>query len=99
MPGLRSFGTCTTIPVPAGAYFGSKKACEPLHVQYSYDDDSVAVVNGYDHAFPGARQGDDLRPKRGNKSVAGCDPRHSRRIAAFAPCSYRPWKTSRRPIF
>ncbi|MGA9804524.1 MAG: sugar-binding domain-containing protein [Terriglobales bacterium] len=40
--------------VPGGAYFGSKKACEPLHVQYSYDDDSVAVVNGYDHPFRGA---------------------------------------------
>ncbi|HKN69943.1 MAG TPA: hypothetical protein VJX30_02865, partial [Terriglobales bacterium] len=40
--------------VPGGAYFGSKKACEPLHVQYSYDDDSVAVVNGYDHPFAGA---------------------------------------------
>lgn len=39
--------------VPSGAYFGSKKACEPLHVQYSYDDNSVAVVNGYDRAFPG----------------------------------------------
>jgi len=39
--------------VPAGAYFGSKKACEPLHVQYSYDDNSVAVVNGYDGAFNG----------------------------------------------
>jgi exo-1,4-beta-D-glucosaminidase len=32
--------------VPAGGYFGTKKACEPLHVQYSYDDNSVAVVNG-----------------------------------------------------
>ena len=41
--------------VPSGAYFGSKKACEPLHVQYSYDDNSVAVVNGYNHAFPGVR--------------------------------------------
>jgi exo-1,4-beta-D-glucosaminidase len=41
--------------VPSGAYFGSKKACEPLHVQYSYDDNSVAVVNGYGHAFPGSR--------------------------------------------
>jgi exo-1,4-beta-D-glucosaminidase len=40
--------------VPGGAYFGSKKACEPLHVQYSYDDDSVNVVNGYDHAFAAA---------------------------------------------
>jgi exo-1,4-beta-D-glucosaminidase len=30
---------------PAGGYFGVKKACEPLHIQYSYDDRSVAVVN------------------------------------------------------
>jgi exo-1,4-beta-D-glucosaminidase len=29
----------------AGGYFGAKKACEPLHVQYSYDDRSVVVVN------------------------------------------------------
>src|SRR5260370_1094003 len=32
--------------VPAGGYFGTKKACEPIHVQYSYDDNSVAVING-----------------------------------------------------
>ena len=31
---------------PAGGYFGTKKACETVHVQYSYDDNSVAVVNG-----------------------------------------------------
>jgi exo-1,4-beta-D-glucosaminidase len=30
---------------PAGGYFGAKKACETLHVQYSYDDRSVMVVN------------------------------------------------------
>jgi exo-1,4-beta-D-glucosaminidase len=30
---------------PAGGYFGSKIATEPIHVQYSYDDGSVAVVN------------------------------------------------------
>ena len=30
---------------PGGGYFGTKVACEPLHVQYSYDDRSVAVVN------------------------------------------------------
>jgi exo-1,4-beta-D-glucosaminidase len=30
----------------AGAgYFGTKKACEPLHIQYSYDDNSIVVVN------------------------------------------------------
>ncbi|UFR06446.1 exo-beta-D-glucosaminidase [Streptomyces sp. Go40/10] len=28
-----------------GAYFGAKKANEPLHIQYSYDDRSVVVVN------------------------------------------------------
>ena len=30
---------------PAGGYFGTKKACEPLHIQYSYDDRSVMIVN------------------------------------------------------
>lgn len=28
-----------------GGYFGAKKACEPLHIQYSYDDHSVTIVN------------------------------------------------------
>ncbi|MGB6828029.1 MAG: sugar-binding domain-containing protein [Terracidiphilus sp.] len=28
-----------------GGYFGAKKACEPLHIQYSYEDRSVVVVN------------------------------------------------------
>jgi exo-1,4-beta-D-glucosaminidase len=28
-----------------GGYYGTKKACEPIHVQYSYDDHSVYVVN------------------------------------------------------
>jgi exo-1,4-beta-D-glucosaminidase len=26
-------------------YFATKKACEPLHIQYSYDDRSIVVVN------------------------------------------------------
>jgi exo-1,4-beta-D-glucosaminidase len=26
-------------------YFAAKKACEPLHIQYSYDDRSIVVVN------------------------------------------------------
>jgi exo-1,4-beta-D-glucosaminidase len=30
---------------PTGAFFGSKKACEPLHIQYSYDDKSIWVVH------------------------------------------------------
>jgi len=30
---------------PAGGYFGTKKANEPVHILYSYDDRSIAVVN------------------------------------------------------
>jgi exo-1,4-beta-D-glucosaminidase len=40
---------------PGGSYFGAKKGCEPLHVQYSYDDASVVVVNSYYKAFPGLK--------------------------------------------
>jgi len=36
---------------PGGAYFGTKKACEYLHVQYSYDDQSIVVVNSYYQPF------------------------------------------------
>jgi len=35
-----------------GGYFGTKKACEPLHIQYSYDDHSVVVVNSTYHPSP-----------------------------------------------
>ena len=38
---------------PAGGYFGTKKACEPLHVQYSYDDNSIVVVNSLYQKFTG----------------------------------------------
>jgi len=34
-----------------GAYYGAKKACEPLHVQYSYDDNSIYVVNSFYKSF------------------------------------------------
>ena len=30
--------------LPAG-YFGTKKANEPVHIMYAYDDRSIAVVN------------------------------------------------------
>src|SRR6266849_1675867 len=41
--------------VPAGGYYGTKKACETVHVQYSYDDNSVAVVNGKYEPVPGMK--------------------------------------------
>jgi exo-1,4-beta-D-glucosaminidase len=34
-----------------GAYFGTKAANEPLHIQYSYDDQSIVVVNSYYSAY------------------------------------------------
>ena len=41
--------------VPAGGYFGTKKAMEPIHVQYSYDDNSVAVVNSTYESMQGVK--------------------------------------------
>jgi exo-1,4-beta-D-glucosaminidase len=35
-----------------GGYYGTKKACEPFHVQYSYDDHSVVVVNSTYQSSP-----------------------------------------------
>jgi len=40
---------------PAAGYFGAKKANEPLHIQYSYDDRSVVVVNQRQEAKKGLR--------------------------------------------
>jgi len=37
---------------PAGAYFGAKKANEPVHIQYSYDDGAIVLVN---HTLTDAR--------------------------------------------
>ena len=55
-PGPRSSGTCTTTSCgrPA-AYFGTKTACRPLHVQYSYDDRSVVVVDDRHQASRGLK--------------------------------------------
>ncbi len=40
---------------PGGGYFGTKKANEPLHVQYSYDDRSIVVVNSFMKPFSGLK--------------------------------------------
>jgi exo-1,4-beta-D-glucosaminidase len=40
---------------PAGGYFGTKKALEPVHVQFSYDDRGVAVVNSTQAPVNGLR--------------------------------------------
>lgn len=35
-----------------GGYFGTKKACEPMHVQYSYDDHSIYAVSSLPSPVP-----------------------------------------------
>ncbi|HTA56637.1 MAG TPA: glycoside hydrolase family 2 TIM barrel-domain containing protein [Candidatus Baltobacteraceae bacterium] len=39
--------------VPAGGYFGTKKATEIVHVQYDWDTNSVSVINGKYEALKG----------------------------------------------
>ena len=38
---------------PGGGFFGTRKACEPVHVMYTYGDRSVVVTNQYAAAFRG----------------------------------------------
>ena len=40
---------------PGGGYFGTRKANEPLHVQYRYDDRRVVAVNSTPDAYSGLR--------------------------------------------
>jgi exo-1,4-beta-D-glucosaminidase len=37
--------------LPGGGYFGAKHACERVHIQYGYDDNSVSAVNSYYRDF------------------------------------------------
>lgn len=46
---------------PGGGYYGTKKACEALHVQYSYDDRSVVVVNDLHQRFTGLKVSVEVR--------------------------------------
>ena len=40
---------------PNGAFYGTKKACEPLHIQYSYGDSSIYIVNSLYQNFNGLK--------------------------------------------
>jgi exo-1,4-beta-D-glucosaminidase len=39
--------------MPNGAFYGAKTSCEPLHIQYCYDDNSIKIVNSYYQDFKG----------------------------------------------
>ena len=61
---------------PAGGYFGAKKANEPVHVLFSYDDRSVVVVNSNTRSAT-ARANDrdrwiaEIRARHGARSATG----------------------------
>ncbi|EDM81878.1 glycoside hydrolase family 2, sugar binding protein [Plesiocystis pacifica SIR-1] len=40
---------------PGGGYFGTKKACEPVHALYTYDDRGVWIDNSLGEGFEGLR--------------------------------------------
>ena len=79
---------------PGGGYFGTKKACEPLHVQYSYDDGSVAVVNDRHEAAKGlTRDGAGVR----FRTCVNCSRRH-RPLTCRPTGSRAPSQSRRRPV-
>jgi exo-1,4-beta-D-glucosaminidase len=40
---------------PAGAYFAAKLGCQPLHIMFSYDDQTIVITNGYNTDFAGMK--------------------------------------------
>jgi exo-1,4-beta-D-glucosaminidase len=64
--------------VPAGGFFGTRKACEQVHVQYSTDDRSIVVVNGLDRPLPGLK----VAAKVYNLDAA---EKYSREVSLAAP--------------
>ena len=70
---------------PGGCYFGAKKACEPLHVQYSYDDRSIVVVNSYYQPFANMKvvataYNLDMTPKFSREVKMDAEPDSSTRV-------------------
>jgi exo-1,4-beta-D-glucosaminidase len=41
--------------MPNGAFYGAKKACEPLHIQYNYKENAVQLVNCFYRDFKGLK--------------------------------------------
>jgi exo-1,4-beta-D-glucosaminidase len=73
---------------PGGGYFGTRKACEPLHIQYSYDDRSVVVVNSFPEAHNGLKASvavlsTDLKPVFTHNSDVSVDPDSTKSVATI----------------
>jgi exo-1,4-beta-D-glucosaminidase len=77
-----------------GSYFGTKKACEPLHVQYSYDDHSVVVINSTyapaPHLIASARVYDlHLKPVFSGENQLDAAPDSSNRVMTVPDAAFQ----------
>lgn len=46
---------------PDAGFYAAKKACQPLHIQYTYNDQAVVVVNSTYHVAQGLKASVDVR--------------------------------------
>jgi exo-1,4-beta-D-glucosaminidase len=68
-----------------GSYFGTKKACEPMHIQYSYDDRSVVAVSSFLESYKGLKAtvavlNFDLKEKYSNTVTFDIEPDGVKRL-------------------
>jgi exo-1,4-beta-D-glucosaminidase len=75
---------------PGGGYFGTKKANEPVHVMYSYDDGSIAVVSALRRELKRVHlharvRGLDLSETFALDTLLDIPPDSSVRVARIAP--------------
>lgn len=72
---------------PTSAYYGAKKACEPLHIQYAYDDESVWIINSFRRKFNNLKVGAEAFNLKAetiwNKSIEGIEVEPDGKIKAF----------------
>lgn len=68
--------------VPTGAYFGTKKACQPLNLIYNYGDNQVYLVNSTNTKYSGLKlrmdaydSGSEFR--QGGEVQVDCEPNSS----------------------
>lgn len=73
----------------AAGYFATRKACEPLHALYSYDDGPVWVTNDYPRAFDNLKLTARVSRSMDAKFSRGANPRTYRRTAASACSPFR----------
>ncbi|MDF1613064.1 glycoside hydrolase family 2 protein [Stygiobacter electus] len=73
--------------MPNGAFYGAKKALEPIHIQYNYKENSVYVVNNTLNKFSSLKAKVEIfslenssSPKFYNEMLLGLQPDESKKI-------------------